>query len=209
MRQQINLYQPIFRQERRFFSANMVGFAFATIAVALVSIWLYGSAKVAQLQIEVAHMRAQFEEQQHVVDAAGRLRSGRANPTEIQERVAALSRELADRTEALRLLRSGVAGQTTGFSERLTALARQHVDGLWIDRLMFAGTSGSMSIEGRTVSAPLVPQYLKRLASESALQGTRFEQFHIERPAEAERAAGGLRFEASSSKELSATESKS
>lgn len=209
MRQQINLYQPIFRQERRLFSAKVVGIALGAVAATLTSIWLYGSAQVAGLESEVARMRTQYDEQQRIADAAGQLRSSRANPTQLQAHIAQLSKDLADRTQALQLLRSGAAGQTTGFSERLTALARQHVDGLWIDRLVFAGSSGSMSMEGRTVSAPLVPQYLKRLASESALQGTRFEEFHIERPVEAADAVGGLRFEASSSKELSTREGKS
>src|SRR4051812_31866826 len=119
MRQQINLYQPIFRQERRLFSASVVGIAFAVIATALTSICIYGTSKVARLQSEVAQVRAQFEEQQHITDAAGQLRSSRANPTQIQAQIAALSKELADRAQALQLLRSGAAGQTTGFSERL------------------------------------------------------------------------------------------
>jgi hypothetical protein len=209
MRQQINLYQPIFRQERRLFSAKMVGIALGAVALTLISIWLYGNSKVAGLESEVARMRTQFDEQQRIANAAGQLRSSRANPTQLQAHIAELSKELADRSHALQLLRSGAAGQTTGFSARLTALARQHVDGLWIDRLVFAGTSGSMSMEGRTLSAPLVPQYLKRLASESALQGTRFEEFHIQRPAQPTDAVGGLRFEASSSKELATEEGRS
>ena len=82
----------------------------------------------------------------------------------------------------MQLLKSGAAGQTTGFAGRMEGLARRHVDGLWIDSLMISGTNGSMSIAGATLDADIVPEYLQNLAREPVLNGTRFDEFIIERP---------------------------
>lgn len=193
MRQQINLYQPIFRQERKLFCAAMVASALLVITLALLGFWLFGHSRVAVLEQEVAQVRDQLHSQEAMVSAAGQLRSSRANPVEIQERIAQLNQELSDRTRALQVLRGDAIGLRGGFAPRLAALARQHVEGLWIDRLVLAGDAVMLS--GQTLRAELVPQYLKSLASEPVLQGTRFDDFSIERPRE-DTAQSGVRFRA-------------
>jgi hypothetical protein len=101
----------------------------------------------------------------------------------LQVQVTKLSAEITARHQALEILRNGGAGQTGGFAQRLEALARRHTDGLWIDRVVLSGTTGAMSVAGATVNPDLVPTYLRALAGESALTGTRFDQLTIERPA--------------------------
>jgi hypothetical protein len=65
----------------------------------------------------------------------------------------------------------------------MEALARRHVEGLWIDKLVLSGTNGSMRLEGNALNADTVPVYLRSLAQENVLSGTRFDEFVIERPA--------------------------
>lgn len=182
MRQQINLFQPIFREERKLFCAKTVGYALGAVVLALFAIWGFGVSKVSALEENLAHIRQQQRAQEHMVTTTGALRSARANPVDVQARIAHLSKELSERKRALGMLHGGAAGETAGFAAQLTALARQSVDGLWLEHLVLVGTSGSMSLSGRTINADLVPRYLKALASEPALQGTRFDDFVIERP---------------------------
>ena len=107
--------------------------------------------------------------------------AAKTNPAELEKRIKALKVQIADRTNALALLRGGAAGETTGFARRLEALAHQHVPGLWLDRMVLAGDAHTLSLSGRSVDADLVPHYLMALAQEPVLAGTRFDEFVIER----------------------------
>jgi hypothetical protein len=165
MHQEINLFQPIFREERKLFDAKTVASGMGAVVVALLAIWVLGTTKVNRLEDEVARVRAQQKVQEQMADTAGQLRSARANPEQVRARIEKLNEELASRSRALELLRSGSAGSTTGFASKLEALANQHVYGLWIRLIRLGSTAGSMVLSGATLDADLVPRYLKALAS--------------------------------------------
>ena len=182
MRQQVNLYQPAARTQQQLLAASTVAWAGAMIIVALLAIWGYGLRKVARLDQAVAALRAQQQQQSLSINAAGALNAAHADPAALAAAVATLQGEVSARTRALQLLRSGAAGQASGFAARLEALARRHVEGLWIDEVVLSGTTGSMSVRGETLDPNLVPRYLRSLAQEAVLAGTRFDEFAIERP---------------------------
>lgn len=182
MRQQINLYQPIFSQERKQLSAVTVASAIGVITAMLSGIAVYADRRVDQLERDVQAMRVRATQQEQVIAKAGEMFAARGNPAEIDARVKQLTESVAARSRALKVLQAGAAGQTTGFASRLEALARRHVDGLWLDGLVLSGTTGSMTLRGATLNAGTVPVYLQGLAHETALSGTRFDDFVIERP---------------------------
>jgi Tfp pilus assembly protein PilN len=185
MRQQINLYQPIFSRERRQLSSVTLVSAVGVIVATLLGIALYAQHRVGQLAREVDAVRERAAEQEQMVATVGELHAARGNPAEIEARVKQLTETIAARKRALNVLQAGAAGQTVGFAARLEALARRHVDGLWIDSLVLSGTNGSMTLQGATLNADTVPVYLQGLAHERALAGTRFDDFVIERPTRA------------------------
>jgi Tfp pilus assembly protein PilN len=182
MRQQINLYQPIFSEGRKPFSARIAGMGLGLVFAGLVGYALYSNAQSSKLEAAVVALRAEQTEQTTALDAAAEAKAMTEKPEIIQARVKELHRSIAERTAALEILKSGAAGQTSGFAARMEALARRHVEGLWIDRLMLSGTSGSMTLSGATLDADTVPVYLHSLAREPVLSGTRFDEFVIERP---------------------------
>lgn len=185
MRQQINLYQPIFSRERKQLSAMTLISALGVVVVTLLGLSLYADQRVGQLSHEVEAMRERAAQQEQVVAKVSELQASQGNPAEIEARVKHLTETVAARKRALSVLQAGAAGQTIGFAARLEALARRHVDGLWIDRLVLSGTNGSMTLHGATLDPGTVPVYLQGLAHERALAGTRFDEFVIERPAPA------------------------
>jgi hypothetical protein len=181
MRQQINLYQPVFSSERKLFGASTVASAFAVLVVGLAAYTVHARAQLKDLESEVAVLRADQEEREAQA-ALSEEQTARGTPAEIESRVKALSRAVAARTQALHMLQSGGAGRATGFAPRLEALARRHIDGLWIDAVILSGANGSMSLAGATVDPDIVPRYLQNLALDPVLTGTRFDDFLIERP---------------------------
>jgi len=218
MHQQINLYQPIFREERKLFSLKTVALALGLVAVSLVAMWALGAHNVDKLAAAVAQLKAQRVAQEDMARAAGVLLDAQGSPAEIQSQVRALSTLLADRTNAHSLLRGGAAGEPRGFAPRLQALARQHTDGVWLDELVIGGGPNGLVLRGRSLNPELVPRYLQMLTSEPELSGARFDaviidrrEFHDEKAqakADAEKGKGDagatVRFSVSSSALLDA-----
>jgi type IV pilus assembly PilN-like protein len=196
MRQQINLYQPILREEPKLFGAKAALRAFAAVLAVLVLLWGYGTYKVTRLEQTTQTLRDAASHQEQVLATASTFSAARATSTELSARVKRAEEEVIGRKRALELLRAGAAGRTNGFAARLEALARRHVEGVWIDRVALSGSTEAMSLGGATFDPDLVPRYLQNLSQESVLAGARFDQLAIERPHE--KGSGQVRFRASS-----------
>jgi hypothetical protein len=196
MRQQINLHQPILREEPKLFGAKAALRAFVAVLVALGIISGYGAFKVKRLEQATQALRERQTEQEHSLSTASTMSAARATSVDLSARVKRAETQVIAATRALGLLRAGAAGRTTGFAARLEALARRHVDGVWIDRMALSGSSEAMSLGGATFNPDLVPQYLQNLSQESVLAGARFDQLAIER--RREKASAQVRFRASS-----------
>lgn len=177
MRQQINLYQPIFSEERKPLSALTLASVLLALIVGLGVYTVKTQMAVSQLEAQAEALRAQQAEQQNLnVDVS-------AEPQEVVEaRVKKLDRLVAERSKALEMLKSGAAGTTIGFAPRLEALARRHVDGVWIDSMQLSGANGAMTLAGGSYNPDKIPVYLRSLAQDKVLAGTRFDDFVIERP---------------------------
>jgi hypothetical protein len=182
MRQQINLYQPIFAEARKPLAAATVAIGLVLVAAGLIAFSINTQLGIKKIAVQVDALHAQQSEQEAALAQATEEHTKRSNPAAIQARVKSMTASLDERNRALQLLKSGAAGQTTGFAARMEGLARRHVEGLWIDHLIISGTNGSMSIAGATLNADIVPVYLQSLAQEQVLNGTRFDEFMIDRP---------------------------
>jgi hypothetical protein len=200
VRQQVNLYQPsAAAMVRQVLSASTVMVGGLLILTALAAISGYGAWEISRLAKGVDLVRQQHESQKSLLLSTnddGVVQT----PEEVEASNKALRAELDGHKRALDLLNAGAAGQRVGFSTRLEALARRHVEGLWLDRLVLGGDQAKMNLSGATLDADLVPRYLQNLATDPALNGTRFDEFVIEQPVKTEgqkAPAPGLRFRAS------------
>jgi hypothetical protein len=180
MRQQVNLYQPIFRPHHKPFAAVTALAAVGLVVVALLATWGYGFMRVTHLGQDLVRLRALQQQQLQIAASAGTARLGQPSPIVLQAQANQLLADLKQRQQALAVLRSGAAGDAGGFARRLEALAHRHIDGLWLDHIVLVGGAGVASLSGRTLNPDLVPVYLQALTAESALAGTRFEAFGIE-----------------------------
>lgn len=183
MRQQINLYQPIFREQRKALSAAGVALGLALIVAGLAGVSVYSQRQVATLEASVQALRDQVSQQEERLARTAEQPQAPGVPLDPEARVKQLAAQVAEREQALKVLQSGAAGQTAGFATRLEALARRHVPGLWLDGIKLSGTSTLMSLQGATTDPDIVPAYLGSLAADAALSGTRFDEFVIERAA--------------------------
>jgi hypothetical protein len=178
MKQQINLYQPVVIKGSGLVASSSVLIALSAVTVLLLGIYVYGLYAVMQLSHHVDAAREQQQKQTALL-TLNAANASIADVPALQAQVRALTAILSDHKRALQLLRVGVSGGDSGFSERLIALANQHVDGMWLDHIVMGSANGIESIGGGTINSELVPIYLSQLASEPALHGTHINQFDI------------------------------
>ena len=180
MYQQINLYQPIFRKQRQIFSAVTMLQAAGVVAIALMTIYLYGFWRLAGLEVEVVQLEGRekaFTAQLDSIDPD----LGFERRQEVEEELERLNATLLSQQRLIEVLREQPLGSTSGFSANLAALARQHSDGLWLTAIVINGASGAMELAGQSVRAELIPEYLLRLGEEEALSGQLFDRLEIDR----------------------------
>jgi hypothetical protein len=191
--QQINLYQPIFRQQRQIFSAITMLQIAGVFVVALLCVYFYGVWQVLGLEAEAAQLEARetaYAAQLARLDPSQSLQHRR----DIERELAELNAELEHQQRLTSVLRESPLGRTDGFSTQLVALARRHETGLWLTELTINGSRRAIELVGQTIDAALIPAYLQSLGEEAALAGHRFDEFDLERDSSAE----GITFRVSS-----------
>lgn len=178
-RQQINLYSPIFRKEKKKFSGEAMLQGAAAVILGIIVIygfnhWRVMSLQAAFAQAEAGHAAA-IKRLQEVTQKFGA--TGKSKVVLLEEEIAARERLRS------RLAGEG-AGNVAGYSEFFVALARQHISGVWLTGFDVAQNGESMMLQGRTRAPELVPQYIQRLSKERVFAGREFHVFSMGQPEE-------------------------
>lgn len=182
MSKQINLFNPALRPQRVVLPASQMLGVWALVLV-LCGVWAgYEQMRASRLTAEAKSLAAREESLQTEIKTLGAQLGARKVSAEVEARLRERELVLKDRHEAMSVLEAGGLGDTTGHSRYLRAFARQSVGGLWLTGLTVTGAGSDIQIEGRTLNAELVPDYLKRLSKESVLSGRSFNDLSMRRP---------------------------
>jgi hypothetical protein len=182
MSQQINLYSPLFRKQKKVFSALAMLQAMALVVLAVAGFYVYVSLESSLLEIRVAESETQLRgelERLKVYSAGDSPETVKA----LGERRKTLEATLAQRHRTAQALAESGLGRGEGYSEPLRALARVSMQGLWLTRIQFSDKDGEVAIAGRATRPELVAAYLERLRGERALQGQAFSRLEVRRTA--------------------------
>jgi hypothetical protein len=177
--QQINLFNPIFRIQKKYFST-------VTMLQALAVIGLACGLLVAEAAYRMRALETQFnasnallaETQARRAEAVVKFPARKRDPV-LSAQIADATAELAALQGASSTLQSGEFGNANGFSEYFRAFARQSVSGLWLTELTISGASAQIGVKGNTLRADLVPDYMGRLAQEPVMKGKAFSALNI------------------------------
>ena len=181
MTQQVNLYQDQFRPVRDPIGASrLLGIVFASLLL-LASAWGWSSWRLADARADAARVHGTLEARRAELAEATRAASVRRIDPALAQELARAEALHGVRTELMTLLESGVLGTPGGFSGQMRALARQSADGLWLTG--FDLSAGQVALQGRALSAELVPAYLRRLGREKSMEGIAFNGLRIGEPA--------------------------
>ena len=198
MSQQINLYSPLFRKQKKVFSGVAMAQATALVVVGVLAFYAYVSLQSSLLEIRVVDSGQQVRAEIERLKVYSATESPEVRAKALAEQKKKLEAALAERTRTAQALAESGLGRSDGYSGSLRALARLSMQGVWLTRVQFADKEGEVAIVGRATHPELVASYLERLRKEEALRGQAFSRLEIRRPATPER-AGVVEFTLSSS----------
>jgi hypothetical protein len=183
MSQQINLFNPLFRRKRFSpTSANAMLYGVGIIVVLAALYGIYQENRTRDIARRAQEVNLKFSEATALREKlAAQLAQQKPN-AELAAEINHLEARLKGRQDIVEALNSGAVGTTGGYSEYMRAFSRQTVNGLWLTGFDIASAGNEFMIEGRTLSADLLPSYLKRLNAEKTLQGRQFATLSIGQP---------------------------
>jgi hypothetical protein len=179
MAQQINLYNPIFLQQKKHFSAVTMLQALGLLVAGILAFYGYARYETVQLTRVADESKKQLQSQSELVVQLTREFSPEGRSKALDDELARLNAQLRQREDLLAMLSTGVLGNTEGFARYLGALARQAVNGVWLTGFNVSGDEAELRISGRVLHADLVPAYLKALNREEVMRGRRVAEMRL------------------------------
>lgn len=182
MSQQINLFNPIFMKQRKYFSLLTMLQALGLIVAGSLLFYAFAVYQVGQMNRQSVESTKQFNaEQARLTRFTAEFSPQQANQ-QLQEEVRRLEKQLAEQAELVETIKSGALGNTTGYSEYMRAFSRQVVPGLWLTGFKVIGDAAQISLNGAVLNPELLPVYIQRLGSEAVMQGKTFSTLQMQQP---------------------------
>ncbi|NKB38816.1 MAG: hypothetical protein GKR93_16920 [Gammaproteobacteria bacterium] len=181
MKQQINLYQDIFRPQKLPLSASQISVLVGLFLFIFVVSYAYKWYEVDALYKELAATEQQSKKLVGDIDKLSSQYPVQAKSRLLETEIARLDRELEQRNAISRALTHHSLENKKAFSTLLESLARKHVDGTWLTSVSITDGGRSLGFAGKTYSSELVPVYIQQLADESSFSNLSFNVLQLNR----------------------------
>lgn len=181
MKQQVNLYQPIFRKEKKVLSALTLLQGWTAIFIGLSAFYAYALWQTKAVEGQLVGFEARRAAVSQRITALAGAHPARTKSLALEQEVERLRVELRAKQRIVAHLGEQDAGNVEGFSGYLEGLARQRLPLTWLNRVALHKGGRELELTGSTLRPEQVPQYLQRLASEPALAGARFQRLEMNR----------------------------
>lgn len=182
MSQQINLYNPALAPKVDLVSGQSVLLGLACVLGLSLLAWGLAAFEAGRVSAQERVQGVRLAGLQAEVARLAQEVAARKPDPALQRELSDLDALLAARSQVMATLGSGSLGDTRGVSEYFRAFARQHTEGVWLTGFTIGGAGDEIVIEGRTIDARMLPDYLTRLRREESLRGSAFESVTISQP---------------------------
>ncbi len=182
MSQQINLFNPVFLKQKKYFSVLTMLQALGLIVFGSALFYGYAVYQVKLLAKQSDETSRRYAAEQLRFASFSNEFSPQKSSQVLQEELKKFEAELAAQKEILDTLKTGVIGNTEGYSEYMRAFARQTVSGLWLTGFAIEGDGAQMSLRGAVLSPQQVPSYIQRLNKEKVMRGKTFSSLQMQQP---------------------------
>lgn len=180
MNQQINLFQPIFRKQRKVLSFEALLQISAIVLVALITLQAVEQWQQRGLQATLATLQTQQGQRLALLEqlTSQYSQSGKETP---QAQLSRLQAELEAQQFLIGKLSRTQGAGTQGFSRHMEAFARQIINGMWLTGFRITDGGSGLVVRGSSLEPGLIPGFLERLGREQAIAGTRFNLLQMQR----------------------------
>lgn len=179
MSQQINLYNPLLRKQKKPFSARSIAITLGVLALALGAFYAVAVVQTRQAETLARDYRQQVASQRDQLVKLTKQLSPQSRSQALEAEVARLESEVQARQAVLGALSTGELGNTAGFSEFFAAFARRTLPGIWLTGVVLGDSGNDLQVSGRALRPDLVPTYLKALNGEPAMRGRRVTEMKL------------------------------
>lgn len=174
-RQQINLYQPVFRKQPVSFSFNMLLILMLLSILTMAGLYGLGEWQSAQLAEQLGASQTQRDKlEESVARIAGQLPKPAVNKL-LESELQQLINKRKSGFALLNTLKSRVAANRDGFSGIFEGLARHSFPELWFTHVAITEAGKSLTLKGKSLKPEWVPLLLKNLYQEPAFSGRSFQ----------------------------------
>lgn len=182
MSQQINLFNPDFLKQKRYFSVSTMLQAIGMIVLGAGALYGYAAYQMDILARQAAELGNRHAMEQLRLASLSREFAPEKTVQMLQEELKQTESAASAQAEILETVKNGVLGNADGYSEYLRAFARQAVGGLWLTGFVIEGDGVDMTLSGAALNPQLVPAYIRRLGKEPVMQGRTFSSLRIQLP---------------------------
>ncbi|OIR18228.1 hypothetical protein GALL_15560 [mine drainage metagenome] len=182
MSQQINLFNPIFLKQKKYFSVVAMSQALGLIVLGSAVFYAYAAYQVAQLSRQAEESAKRYAAEQARLASYSNEFSLQRSGQMLEDELKQVEAQARAQDAVLTTLKSGVIGNTEGYSEYMRAFARQSINGLWLTAFDIVGDGAQMSLSGAVVNPQLVPSYIQRLGKEKIMRGKTFSTLQMQQP---------------------------
>ena len=179
MSQQINLYNPLFLKQERYFSARAMAQALGLIALGLAAFYAYALMQTREAERLARDNQAQLAAQRDQLVTLGGSLLPQGRTQQIASDIARLEADVKARQSVVAALHTGELGNTSGFSGYFAAFGRKAMPGVWLTGFSLGESGNDLQVRGRVLHPDLVPAYLQVLNGESVMRGRQVTELKL------------------------------
>jgi hypothetical protein len=181
--QQINLFNPVFLKQNKFFSALAMAQGLGLLCIGLIALIAFSSYQMTRVRQDAAVAAAQLTAAQiqltQMVDKIKPVEKDKA----LEEAIQKSESRLGSSQRVLDFVAKGDFGRSQGYSEYFRAFIRRMVAGVWLTGFSIDDGGNAIEIDGRALQPGLVPVYISGLKNESVFKGKSFGSMQLRTPA--------------------------
>ncbi len=182
MSQQINLFNPIFKQQKKYLSAVTMAQALGLILLGALLLSGYAMYRSTRLNAQAVLMSNQLIAAQATLAKVDVDYAPRGKNKSLELEIQKTETGLKSLQQVSEILAQGDLGNTQGYANYMRAFARQIMDGVWLTGFSIHGAGTEIGLQGKALNPELIPAYIGRLRSEPVLQGKSFSRLEMQVP---------------------------
>lgn len=181
MTQQINLINTALIKKKDFLTFVNIGLVYGVFCLLVIAWFGYANHEVSGLSKQREAVIAELTQTQERLLQMAEMVKPQVQDAYLKAQVAQLEEDKELHAHILKVISQDKA-QTTSLAGYMRGLARQTMDGLWLTGFSIDHKRKAMTLSGRSLSADILPQYMKKLGKDPVFLGQSFGGLHVKLP---------------------------